>query len=139
MVCTWGARKKKSDFEKAQQLFSDGKVLEAAKLGLPRAQGKMAQHYSMGENGFEKDLDKCFEFAKLAAEGGDRLGQFWLGLAYYRGQGAEKDIAVALKWFELAAEQGCITSMFLRTRRLRVMGSFRHSTGSPPCTIKGSV
>jgi hypothetical protein len=41
-------------------------VLEAANLGLPEAQGKMACNYGSGENSFEEDYDKCFEYAKLA-------------------------------------------------------------------------
>jgi TPR repeat protein len=108
----WCARKKKSDLEKAQQLFDEGKVLEAAKLGLPRAQGHMVSNYYHGRNGFEKDFEKGIEFAKLAAEGGDKDGQFWLGRAYSIGEGVENDFVAALKWFELAAEQGCLVVMF---------------------------
>jgi hypothetical protein len=48
----WCARKKKSDLEKALQLFDDGRVLEAAKLGLPVAQGQMAKNNYAGQNGF---------------------------------------------------------------------------------------
>jgi hypothetical protein len=108
----WRARKKKFDLEKAQQLFDEGKVLEAAKLGLPEAQGKMAGNYFLGEDGFEKDLDKCFEFAKQAAEERDERGQFLLGYAYINGEGAEKDFVAALKWFGLTAEQGSLASMY---------------------------
>ena len=80
MVCTWGARKKKSDFEKAQQLFSDGKVLEAAKLGLPRAQGKMAQHYSMGERmASRKTSTNVLSSQNWPQRAGIDLGSFGLG------------------------------------------------------------
>jgi TPR repeat protein len=107
----WCERKKKSGLKKPQQLFDEGKVLEAAKLGLPQPQGKVAHNYNLGDNGFDKDLDKCFEFATLAAKGGDEDGQFWLGCAYFYGEGAKTDFVAALKWFELAAEQGSFTSM----------------------------
>jgi TPR repeat protein len=106
----WCARKRNSDLKKAQQLFDEGNVLEAAKLGLRGAQGLMAQNYWSGKNGFEEDLDTCVKFAKLAAEKEDCLGQLVLGSCYFYGRGVEKDFAAALNWFTLAAEQGCMRS-----------------------------
>jgi TPR repeat protein len=102
--------KKNPILRKLKKLCDEGKVLEAAKLGLPEAQGMMANNYWQGENGFEKDVKKGFELAKLAAEEGDRFGQSLLGCVYL-GEGIEKDVVAALKWFELAAEQGCLASM----------------------------
>jgi TPR repeat protein len=45
-----------------------------------------------------------------AAEGGDSLGQYYLGLSFYNGEGVARDLVVALKWFELAAAQGYLGS-----------------------------
>lgn len=39
------------------------------------------------------------------AEGGDPRAQLQLGVAYLKGQGVERDPAIALKWIERAAEQ----------------------------------
>ena len=64
----WFTRKKLSDLEKAQDFYDKGKVLEAAKLGLPKAQEMMAEIYCTGKSGFEKDLIKILIFAKQAAE-----------------------------------------------------------------------
>jgi len=111
MSDAWRARKKGLDLKKAQALFDTGDVLEAAKLGLPEAQGKMAESYFFGSDGVEKDLQQYFEWATKAAEGGDRNGQFRLGYAYNNGQGTAQDSVAALKWYKLAAEQGCGTSM----------------------------
>ena len=106
-------RKEAVNLEQAQKLFDEGKVEEAAELGLPEAQGKMAQRCYWGCEGVAKDLEKCVEWAKKAAEGGDVLGQYRFGCAYYLGEGGlEKDDAMALKWFEKAAEQECPVSMF---------------------------
>jgi TPR repeat protein len=107
----WGVRKKISDLEKAQQLFDEGKVLEAAKLGHPKAQGEMAKNYYSGIKPYRKNPQKCFEFAKQAAEGGDPAGWFRLGWAYFRGEGADKDFVAALKWWQRLAEQGSPSAM----------------------------
>jgi TPR repeat protein len=105
-------RKYKMSLEYAQKLFLEGRVKEAAELGLPVAQGLMANQCYHGCAGVAKDLNKCVEWAKKAAAGGDRLGQARLGYAYRHGEGGlEKDGAMALKWYEKAAEQGCTVSM----------------------------
>ena len=97
---------------KAQMLYDEGKVEEAAELGLPVAQGEMADRCFLGRDGVTKDLDKSVEWAKKAAEGGDKTGQFRIGVAYHFAQGGlEKDCALAKKWYEKAAKQGCAVSM----------------------------
>ena len=42
----------------------------------------------------------------MAAEQGEALAQFNLGLMYANGRGVLKDEAEAVRWFRLAAEQG---------------------------------
>jgi hypothetical protein len=39
------------------------------------------------------------------AEGGDAKAQYQLGMAYFKGAGVERDLQLALKWIEKAAEQ----------------------------------
>lgn len=107
----WKEKKKVIDLAKAKKLFKEGSVMDAAKLGLPAAQGRVAHWYYNGTNGVEKDYDKRFMFAKKAAEGGDRNGQFLLGYAYSNGEGVDRDDSTAILWYEKAAEQGCSDSM----------------------------
>jgi TPR repeat protein len=105
-------RKEAVDLEQAQKLFDEGKVEEAAELGLPKAQGLMANRCYFGTHGVAKDHEKCVEWAKKAAAGGDEMGQFRLGYAYHVAEGSlEEDYAMALKWYEKAAEQGSAVSM----------------------------
>ena len=105
-------RKETSSLEQAQKLFDEGKVEEAAELGLPEAQGEMANRCHCGRDGVAKDLVKAVQWAKKAAAGGDKEGQFRLGYAYCNSEGGlEKDYAMALKWYEKAAEQGSAASM----------------------------
>jgi hypothetical protein len=62
----------------------------------------MASNNRFGNYGFEKDTDKYFDFAKLAAKIGDGFGQFWLGYAYYHGKiGTVIFFLAAIKWLEL--------------------------------------
>jgi TPR repeat protein len=105
-------RKEALDLEQAQKLYREGKVEEAAELGLPGAQGVMANRCWKGTHGVAKDHEKCVEWAKKAAAGGDEMGQFRLGYAYHVAEGSrEEDYAMALKWYEKAAEQGSAVSM----------------------------
>ena len=43
---------------------------------------------------------------RLAAEKGDALAQFKLGLMYESGEGVPQDFAEAVRWYRLDAEQG---------------------------------
>jgi len=90
---------------KARELLRKGNFLEAAKLGLPTAQGMVSEYYYYGAHGFEKDDSKAFEFAMKAAESGDPRGQIALGTMYMDGSGVTaKDWAAAAKWFLLGHE-----------------------------------
>jgi hypothetical protein len=47
----WLARREALNRARAEELLSQGRVEEAAELGLPAAQGKMAARYSSGDGG----------------------------------------------------------------------------------------
>ena len=48
--------KRKADLAKTQQMFREGRVLEAAKLGLPGAQGEMTEHRTSRTLSVQKHL-----------------------------------------------------------------------------------
>ena len=57
----------------------------------------------------EKELKKLkeeFEELKKNAEQGDADAQYNLGNAYLNGNGVEKDLEEAAKWFKKAADRG---------------------------------
>jgi len=91
--------------------LDEGSVMEAAKMGLPKAQGKVAGWYRYGRNGMEKNKNMAFEWAKKAADRNDMYGQLQLGHAYNFGEGVDEDVSMALSWYEKAANQGCTYSM----------------------------
>jgi TPR repeat protein len=132
------SKKKAANLAKAHEQCDLGKILEAAKLGLPLAQGQpegqMAEKYCFGTGGFEQDHEKAVEFARLAAEEGDRLGQYQLGCAYYAGEGVDQDSSHAADWFELAAEQGSAYAMLF-------IGRILYTAAKIPLTLltNGSV
>lgn len=57
--------KAKIDILRAEKLLAAGHVLEAATIGLPKAQGMMASRYYYGTDGVTKDPDQCFYWATV--------------------------------------------------------------------------
>jgi len=95
----------KLDLEKGEVLFRAGNIFDAAKLGLPVAQGIIASRFLVGSDGFEEDLNEAFMWAYKAAKGGDALGQHCCGLCYHKGFGVVIDLAESLNWYKRAADQ----------------------------------
>ena len=58
------------------------------------------------------DYATVLRLASPLAAQGDTHAQTMLGLVYYRGHGASKDPAQAVKWFRLAADQGDAAAQF---------------------------
>jgi len=108
----WRKKKRAFDLKRAQKLFDEGLVLEAATLKLPEAQGVMANRCYHGSHGLEKDLVWSLEYALLAARGGDMERRRRLGNACENGEVVKKDKAEAKKWYGLAGHQGCRVSMY---------------------------
>ena len=61
--------------------------------------------YYKGE-GVPQDYTEAMKWYRLAAEQGNAVGQYNLGLMYRKGEGVPQDDAEAVKWYSLAAEQG---------------------------------
>lgn len=60
----------------------------------------------------EKDYAEAYSVISEAAEDGSGDGRFCLGLMYARGQGVDRDLAVAADWFFRAAESGSRSAMY---------------------------
>ena len=54
----------------------------------------------------DKEYEKAVELYRKAAKLGGSLAQFFLGFCYENGQGVEKDVEEAFKWYLIAAENG---------------------------------
>jgi hypothetical protein len=100
-----------ADVGHGQVLYNEGKVPEAARLGLPVAQAEMAEACYFGLGNTERDVVQGFEWASKAAQAGDVCGEHRLGWAYYEGEGVGQDWQLAIKWYEKAAAHGDGISM----------------------------
>ena len=94
--------KKQAEAE-AQQANTGGSSSASASAEELVAQGVAAEN--KGDNA------KAFELYSKAANMGDKDGQFYLGYAYYDGQGVSQDFAKAVEWYRKAAAQGNSASM----------------------------
>ena len=79
-----------------------------AEAGDAKAQFYYGLALERGAQGSKRDADKAqaVELYKKAAEGGYALAQYRLGVLYQIGQGVERSLVSARKWFGAAAEAG---------------------------------
>ena len=82
----------------------------AAGAGKADAAGVLAILISADDFGMRDDA-AAFAYAQQAARGGDRQGQVVLAKFYYFGQGTDKNLVEAARWFTAAAAQGDQESM----------------------------
>ena len=54
----------------------------------------------------EKDVYKAVEYFRLSAELGSMVAQRWMGICCLEGIGVAKNSSEAMKWFNMAVEQG---------------------------------
>jgi TPR repeat protein len=59
-----------------------------------------------------QDLAEAVRYYALAAEQGDALAQFNLGICYKHGEGVAQNWAEAVRYFRLAAEQGVADAQY---------------------------
>ena len=111
----WKEMKKEHDLDKANTLYDEGRILDAAKLGLPKAQGEVPEWYYYGSDGVKKDRRKSLEWAIKATEGGDKTGQLIMGFLYKNGIPGvlTSNKSEAISWYTKAVKQGCADSMYL--------------------------
>lgn len=82
---------------------AQGQLLASARLGHRAALRSLGYLYHLAgpEESWQRLATLCF---RLAAEAGDPLAQYNLGLRLVQGHGAGRDTAAALRWFSAAAQ-----------------------------------
>ena len=80
------------------------------KVGICYYVGKAGTSLVKGEIPFERDYEKAFEYLSSSADKGSALAMLNLGNMYKTGIGVPKgkNLKQALKWYEKAAENGCV-------------------------------
>src|SRR5262249_31537617 len=96
----------------AETAFQKGDYAKALKLarplaedGNPRAEAVGGSAYYRRRGGAPRDAEAATWF-KRAADKGDAVARFQLGVMYGEGRGVPQDFAEAARWYERAAEQG---------------------------------
>ncbi len=89
----------------ATKLFDEGKVLEAAEMGLGKAQGIMASRYYNG-SGVSKSYPMVVTWAQLAIENKDSTGYCYMGLCHENGHGTGKNWKLAVQMYEACMGSG---------------------------------
>lgn len=78
-------------------------LMALAENGNTMAQRTLGERFAMGVEGAPKDMSQAISWWQKAADNGDALSQFNLGMVYLRGAGAPQDKIQAHMWFSLAA------------------------------------
>jgi TPR repeat protein len=81
-------------------------LLPLAEQGDVRAQTTLGLLYYRGSRDVQRDDAMAAKWFRLAAERGDAVAQFNLGVMYGEGQGVPQDHAKSAKFYRLSAEQG---------------------------------
>ena len=80
--------------------------------GLAEAQTNLADFY-LSEKGVEKDVNRAVSLLTQAADKGDRLAQYRLGLLCYEGREVVSDYIKARKYTVMAMEQKLLPAYFV--------------------------
>lgn len=81
-------------------------LTRAATNGSVGAMRHLAYLYHFGQKGVPEDKTKSFEWNLKAANLGDAVARYHVGLDYSLGEAVERDVDKAIKWLTLSAEQG---------------------------------
>lgn len=87
-------------------------LTQAANLGLPVAQLKLADLYQGGTGGAARNLTEARTWARRAAEAGDPRGMHAYGMYLFDAVGGPKNRPEALNWLLKAADRGLVDSQF---------------------------
>ncbi|HEY8574431.1 peptidoglycan-binding protein [Phenylobacterium sp.] len=88
------------------------KLKTIADGGYTPAQFYLATLYENGQAGVSKNPAEARKWTIRAAEGGERMAMYNLGLDYFYGQGGPQDLPAAAKWFRKAAERGLTDAQY---------------------------
>ena len=67
---------------------------------------RIGDDYYYGRNGKPQDYKEAVRLYRLAADQGNAVAQYNLGICYEFGKGVAKDLDEAIRLYRLAAEQG---------------------------------
>lgn len=93
-------------------------LMALAKNGNTMAQRTLGERFAMGAEGAPKDMSQAVFWWQKAADDGDAMSQFNLGMVYLRGIGAPQDMVRAHMRFSLAVTLSKETASGTQGKRL---------------------
>ena len=117
------AAKQEADLlKKARKLFRDGLVLDAAKLGIPRAQGDYGEKIPRWQRWCEEGPLAVLEVGNETSRGWRRLcsgsSRRFLGQLSSNGRSRPKRFVAARDWFKKSADQDSDKAQFMLGKML---------------------
>jgi TPR repeat protein len=91
-----------------QESERDRSIAQLAKSNDPADQYTLAGAYMSGAVNGKRDEEKGFELLNKSAAQNYAPAEYWLGLAYRRGEGHPIDNNAAILWFRKAADSGFV-------------------------------
>ena len=97
-----------SDWLSARRAYADEDYETVLRLMVPHAEAGMESAQRVVAHAYRKtnQFEQAAPWYQGLAEKGDAASQFYLGMLYQKGVGAEQDNQIALEWLEKAAAQG---------------------------------
>jgi TPR repeat protein len=114
LICVYGCTKQPT-FEEAENLYKQGRYVEAAAAYAPyaeqgdyRAQVYLGRHYIQKNS---QDLIKAVGYFKKAADQGDSDAMYFLGMAYLSGEGVPQNLDIGEQYLTRSANTGSVKSL----------------------------
>ena len=96
------------DFERGFKAYQEDDLVVAMSsleqaAGAGHAQAQTLLGYILDK---AEDNEAAASYYRMAADQGNAEGAYWLAALYANGEGLERDVSEAFRWFSFAAEQG---------------------------------
>ena len=87
-------------------------IAEKAHREIVESEVNLGLCYMFGFSGCSKNINKGIKYISKAADSGNAVAQYLIGVCYDNGIGVEEDIELAIDWYHKAAEQGVVEAQY---------------------------
>ena len=87
-------------------------IAEKAHREIVESEVNLGLCYMFGFGGSSKNINKGIKYISKAADSGNAVAQYLIGVCYDNGIGVEVDIELAIDWYRKAAEQGVVEAQY---------------------------
>ena len=87
-------------------------IAEKAHREIVESELNLGLCHMFGFSGCSKNINKGIKYISKAADSGNAVAQYLIGVCYDNGIGVEEDIELAIDWYRKAAEQGVVEAQY---------------------------